>query len=143
MKVILFIVAFIAISTLNFGQVALVENTLPKETSLDSERLSAKEKRELGRKQTKSVVKQLNAYLSEQLRYSNLMKENCIEGAALVQVNLSDSGAILSVEMVESPHPEVSALVLNAMKKMERLQLKNRAYFGVKKLRFPVNFSLR
>ncbi len=143
MKALLCILAFVAITTSSFSQVAFAENNPSKEVNLVSKKLSPKKIGKLRKKQTKSAANQLHTYLTKQLSYSELMAEYCTEGTALVQVHLSANGTILSAEMMESPHPEVSVLVLNTMEQMERLQLKNSTYFGVKKLRIPIHFSLR
>ena len=143
MKAILCMIALVALSTWSFGQLTLAENVPSKKVSLLSKSLSAKQKQRLGKKQLQSVGKQLHAYLSQQLSYSSVMSDNCIEGNILIQVNLSNRASILGIKVVESPHAEVSALVVDAMDKMEAIQLRHPTYYGVKKLLIPIHFSMR
>ncbi len=144
MKSILNIVLFLFISTLGFSQFAMnVSENSMEEVNYNTPEISQSKKLKIAKRQNKSTIKQLKSYLSKQLKYSEIMVENGIEGQVIVQVDIATDGSINSYKVINSPHTEASTAILKTLEGLKKINIKEDTYYGYKKIRIPVNLSLR
>lgn len=87
--------------------------------------------------------KALFAYLSENIRYPQIAKENKIEGRVIVGFVVEKDGSISNVEVVRSVDPSLDKEALRVIKSMPRWKPgKIRGKPVRVKYRVPVNFKL-
>jgi len=130
------------------AQIASTDNYFPNEFSLiTAPNLVPAESLELealiAKKHTESAEKQLKNYLSLSLKYSEILIENSVEGKVRVVVKIDSNGNINGFNILESPHPEITKMVQQALKNLTAITFKDQRYYGFGLLEIPLNFSLR
>ncbi len=91
---------------------------------------------------TKAAKKQINAFFALTLKYTEIMKDYCIEGESIVEVHLNQEGQILSADIIKSPHPSVSSLIKNTLSQYDSINVKNNDYQGDRVIEFNISFKL-
>ena len=104
--------------------------------------LSESKRKRIALRQNGLAINQLQTFLAERLKYSELMAENCTEGEVIVQVNISEFGFIIKNRIIKSPNEMTSNAVLNVMKGFTQVNINENVYFGHKKIRIPIKFSI-
>ncbi len=144
MKTILISILLLTVSF--FATAQLTSNELTAEVTSNMKitaPLSQSEITVIAERQNRIVTREIQTYFKEQLNYSETMKENCMEGEVLVQVNISEAGIITNYKIVNSPKTEMDAVVMKMMEGLKTLKLGESRYYGYKKIRIPVDFSIR
>lgn len=146
MKALLLSIAFCSIATLCSAQLAMnTANTNDAIISTSNRSTTAKEEAALKmiQKHNRSAAKQLGTYLNKQLQYSSIMQSNCMEGKVIIEISLSEAGNILDAKIVKSLNPEADKVVTEAMSNLSAIQFKNKEYRGNKRIRIPIDFTMR
>lgn len=149
MKILILTTAFLAFNQsicLAQNEISLIEIKVPEtykpsEETVDVE--SAGLAREVYFQETRLAQEQLIEYLDAYVSYPENMKTNGIEGELVTEIQFSKAGEILSVSIYKSLHKEFDQIVIKAIEEMQQLELADDFYLGARKIRIPINFSLR
>lgn len=86
--------------------------------------------------------KQLFTFLSKNLAYSSILRDNGIEGSLTLVVSISKTGSITDYQIVDSNNKNFDKIVMDIMLDLDKLSFKDKIYVGTKKINVPINFSL-
>ncbi len=92
---------------------------------------------------TQSATNQFLDFLTLNVTYPEHLKSYGIEGEVIVEVVLLQDGTIKETKVFKSLQNDLDRLVLSAVDKMKNIYLTDNLYKGAKRLRIPVEFSLR
>ena len=141
MKSLLFAILFISISTVSMAQtVSFVSNE--EVNQFQTEEKAALNAAIVSNKHTKAAEQQLKAYLAKNLVYTTTLKNYCIEGEAILLVNLDEEGQVLESTFKNKVHPEVAKVILETIGKAKNISIKNNDYKGKQQIKIPITFSL-
>ena len=95
------------------------------------------------RKKHNSIAKnQLYTFLSDNLAYSSIDRDNLLEGEVTLEVSISKEGLITECKIIKSDNKAFNKIVLDNMLDFKSLNIKEKKYFGSNKIKVPINFSL-
>ncbi len=140
---------FIATISFNsFAQDAFVELMASQIDSNNKTEMVENEKPALSPKQiylnhTEMATNQFSKHLALHITYPDNLKKQCVEGDVIVEVLLNKQGEIKNATIYKSLHTSFDQLVLTKIQAMEKINLNSYEYKGARRLRIPVNFSLR
>ncbi len=141
MKSLLIAILFISISSLSMAQTATFVSNEEFNQSKTEEN-AALNAAIVSIKHTKTAEQQLKAYLSNNLVYTATLKNYCIEGEAILLVNLDEEGKVLESTFKNKVHPEVAKVILETIGKAKNIRIKNNDYKGKQQIKIPITFSL-
>ena len=92
---------------------------------------------------TKMAARQFQNHLASSIVYPDYLEGFCLEGELIVEVAIAKNGDIEAVKTIKSLHDNLDQLVLSSVVDMKKIKTEERSYMGAKRLRIPVNFSMR
>lgn len=154
MKTLLISILFFAISNVSTAQLMAYTNTDQTTSTAANDLLfnnevkastntPIKRTRKVVNRDNQSAAIQLSQHLAEQLKYSSLMRDYGLEGKIVIEVTLSNTGEISNTKVIQSPHAHMEDIILKAMEDLKTIATEDNLYYGNKRIRVPVSFSLR
>lgn len=131
--------AFAQSTTAQLDSHSIVEKT----NHNDQKQEAANARQELYWNHTQIATDQFSNHLSTAIKYTDQLENQYAEGYSIVEVILQKDGSIQSAQVIKNGHPQLDALVNNAVLQLKSINTNGLPYYGARRLRIPVNFSLR
>jgi len=148
LQFILSISLFFATSIFCHAQDALAEvdasllNANKTEVKVEKEK-STLSPRQIYFNQTQMATEQLVQRLAEKITYPDHLKEQYLEGEVIIEVFINRAGVIKEAKVHKSLQKDFDQMVLTSILEMAKVNVDSLQYQGARRLRIPVNFSLR
>lgn len=144
MKNVFTTILLVCFASITFAQtLAIVDHNSSSTEIVKAVEISPAKQARIAKRQNKSVANQLQSYMAEQMKYTEVMAENCMEGETVLQIEISNEGKIVNTKVVKSPNAAIEKAVMATMENLVGFDLKETTYYGHKKVRIPVQFSMK
>ena len=92
---------------------------------------------------SQTAVLRIRQLLTQKMEYTQVARENGIEGTVMVEVTIANGGKIQEATILQSPHDLLDQAVTRSMKLIEGTQIIKKYPARTLKVKVPVNFRLK
>ncbi len=89
-----------------------------------------------------SAINQLQNHFTDQIKYSEIMAKNCLEGTMNIKIYLSEDGSIQNVRVSKNANSELVSAVKKASDSFNKVNINEPLYQGSHVFLIPINFSM-